>query len=229
MSVDDDTLMAFADGELSGDERAAVESALAGDPALRAKLEAHKRLRARLSAAFDGVLTEPVPERLSAATPAPVADVVNLAERRTRKWSAREWGAMAASVAAGLLIGVGVMNAQAPLVAASDGGLEARGALAQALNSQLASDAPSAVRIGLSFVSRDNGYCRTFSVIRSNMSGLACREGDGWTIAMTAQGGGGEVRTAGAPEAILAVVDAMIVGEPFDRAAEEEARANGWR
>jgi hypothetical protein len=229
MSVDKETLMAFADGELSGDEAASVEAALAGDPALRDKLEAHRRLRTQLSAAFDGALTEPVPERLSGAAQPRAAEVVSLAERRAMKWSAREWGAMAASIAAGLVIGVGVMNTQAPMVAAVDGGLEARGALAQALDTQLASDEAGQVRIGLSFVSQDNNYCRTFSVTRSDTSGLACRDGDGWTIAMTAQGGGGEVRMAAAQETILAAVDAMIAGEPLDQAAEQEARAQGWR
>lgn len=229
MSVDDETLMAFADGELRSEERAAVEAALAGDPALRERLKAHQELRSRLSAAFDGALSEPVPERLSAAARPRAAEIVSLADRRAPKWSAREWGAMAASIAAGLLIGIGVMNTQAPLIAASNGGLEARGALAHALDTQLASDAPGAVRIGLSFASRDGNYCRTFSVTRSNTSGLACREGDGWAIAMTANGGGGEVRMAGAQEAILTAVDAMIVGEPLDRTAEEEARTTGWR
>ena len=229
MSVDDETLMAFADGELSGDERAAVEAALAGDPALREKVEAHRQLRSRLSMAFDGALSEPIPERLSAPLKPKAAEVVNLADRRARKWAAREWGAMAASVAAGLLIGIGLMNTQAPLMAASNSGLEARGALAQALDTQLAAEEAGDVRIGLSFASQDGNYCRTFSVTRSNTSGLACREGDGWTIAMTAQGGGGEVRMAGAPEAILSAVDAMIAGEPLDQSAEEEARARGWR
>jgi hypothetical protein len=229
MSVDDETLMAFADGELSGDERTAVEAALAGDAALRERLETHQRLRSRLSSAFDGALAEPVPERLSAAVRPPSAEVVNFADRRAQKWSTREWGAMAASVAAGLLIGVGVMTTQAPLITASDGGFEARGALAEALDTQLASDESSVVRIGLSFASRDGAYCRTFSVTRSNTSGLACREGGSWMIAMTAQGGGGEVRMAGAPEAILTAVDELIVGEPLDRSAEEEVRARGWR
>jgi hypothetical protein len=229
MSVDEETLMAFADGELSGDEAASVEAASAGDPALRDKLEAHRRLRAQLSAAFDGALAEPVPERLSGAAQPRAAEVVSLAERRAMKWSAREWGAMAASIAAGLVIGVGVMNTQAPMMAAVDGGLEARGALAQALDTQLASDEPGQVRIGLSFVSQDSNYCRTFSVTRSDTSGLACRDGDGWTIAMTAQGGGGEVRMAAAQETILAAVDSMIAGEPLDQAAEQEARAQGWR
>jgi hypothetical protein len=229
MSVNDETLMAFADGELGAGERAEVEAALARDPALRERLEAHQRLRSRLSAAFDGALMEAPPDRLVKAAAPRGADVVNLAERRAMRWSGREWGAMAASVAAGLFMGVGVMNMQTPLISASPGGLEARGALAQALDTQLASDEAGLARMGVSFVSQDGDYCRTFSVLRSNISALACREGEGWAVVMTAQGGGGEVRMAGAPEAILAAVDAMIAGEPLDQAAEAHARAQGWR
>lgn len=229
MSVDEETLIAFADGELSGDARDVVEAALAQDASLRERLAAHQRLRTRLSAAFDGALSEPVPGRLASAVDGQSAEVVTLADRRASKWSAREWGAMAASVAAGLLIGVGMMNRPAPLIAESVAGLEARGALAQALDTQLASDVSSDVRIGLSFQSQEGAYCRTFSVVRADTSGLACRDGDGWTIAMTAQGGGGEVRMAGASEVILSAVDTMIVGEPLDQTGEERARARGWR
>lgn len=229
MSVDDETLMAFADGELSEVERAAVEAALAEDPVLRGKLEAQRLLRARLSAAFDCALTEPLPSRLAAAVQPREADIVSLAHRRAERWSVREWGAMAASLAAGLLIGFSVMNTQTRIIRVADGGLEASGVLAHALDTQLASDEPGAVRIGLSFAAQGGGYCRTFSVTKNNTSGLACREGDVWSVAMTAQGGGGVVRMAAAPEAVMAAVDAMIVGEPLDQAGEERARAQGWR
>lgn len=231
MSVDDEKLMAFADGELSGAERAAVEAALADDASLREKLAAHRRLRTRLSAAFDGALDEPAPARLLAAAEKPRAvEVVNLAERRAARWSTREWGAMVASVVFGLVVGVGVMNAQAPPIAASDDGLVARGALARALETQLASDEAGAVRIGLSFRAQDDRYCRTFDLTRGGTAGLACREGDAWNVAMTAAGaGGGEVRMAGASEEILAAIDAMILGEPLDADAEAQARDAGWR
>ena len=229
MIVNEETLMAFADGELVGEGRGAMEAALAADPALRKRLEAHQRLRRQISGAFDGALAEPVPEHLAAVALTRAGEVISLADRRAVKWSAREWSAMAASIAAGLLIGVGVMGAQTPLLAAANGGLEARGALAQALDTQLASDDPGVVRIGLCFASQDGGYCRTFSIPRSDTSGLACRDDDSWNIAMTAQGGGGEVRTAGVPEAIFFAVDATIAGEPLDQAAEEQARAHGWR
>ncbi|WP_135213053.1 anti-sigma factor family protein [Vitreimonas flagellata] len=228
MSVDDERLMAFADGELSGAERAEVEAALAQDASLREKLAAHQRLRTRLSSAFDGVLDEPVPASLLAAAPR-MAEVVNLAERRATRWSVREWSAMAASVVLGLFVGVGVMNTQAPLIAPSEGGLIARGALADALQTQLASDEAGAVRIGLSFRDADGRYCRTFDLTEGGTAGLACREGDAWNVAMTVAGaGGGEVRQAAASEQILSAVDAIIVGEPLDAAGETQARDAGW-
>lgn len=232
MNVSDEMLMAFADGQLDGEEQAAVTRALEADAGLRAKLEAHRNMRARLSAAFDGALSEPVPARLQEAAQArPTATVVDLSARRAAKWSVREWGAMAASLAGGLIIGLGAMNARTPaMLATTEDGLFARGALARALDTQLAADDAGAVRIGLSFRNTDGDYCRTFDLTEAATAGLACKRGDGWAVAMTAAGaGGGEVRTAGASEDILAAVDTMIAGDPLDAAGEAEARDAGWR
>lgn len=231
MSVDPEKLMAFADGELTGRKRAEVEATVAENAELREKLAAHRRLRARLSAAFEVVLHEPVPARLLAAAETPgTANVVNLSERRGAPWSMRELGAMAAGVVLGLFVGVSTMSAQAPPIGPSANGLVARGALAQALERQLASDEPGAVRIGLSFRAEDGRYCRTFELTRGGTAGLACREGEAWDVAMTAGvASGGEVRTAGASDEILAKVDAMIAGEPLDADAEARVRDAGWR
>lgn len=231
MNIDDEKLMAYCDGELPASERAQIEAALTEDEALRAKLAAHQALRARLSAAFDSALAEPVPPALLAATQKPrETKIVDLAQRRALTWSAREWGAMAASLAIGAVIGIGAMNATPPMIVARESGLSAHGALARALDAQLASDEAGHVRIGLSFRARDGAYCRTFDLTQSGVSGLACRnDRESWDIAMTAAGSGGEVRTAGAPNQIMAAVDAMIVGEPFDAAREKAARDAGWR
>jgi hypothetical protein len=232
MTIDDAKLMAFADGELSAEERAAVERALSDDAGLREKLAAHRTLRARLSGAYDTVLDEPVPAQLMAAAqgaPAREAEVVDLGARRRAAWTAREWGAMAASLAGGLIIGFGVMNAQAPLIAVTADGMSARGALAQALDTQLASDDAGAVRIGLSFRAVDGGYCRTFELTERGTSGVACRDTNGWDVAMTAAAGAqGEIRMAGASEAVLNVVATMIDGDPLDAEDEAQARDAGW-
>lgn len=230
MSVDEDRLMAFADGELSGAERAEVEAALAQDASLREKLAAHQRLRTQLSAAFDGALDEPVPTRLMEAAQPPAAEVVKLSDRRAARWSVREWGAIAASLVFGLFVGVSVMGNDAPLIDAGETGLVARGALASALDTQLASEQAGAVRIGLSFRAQDGRYCRTFDLTEVATAGLACRDVDAWNVTMTAAGaGGGEVRMAGASREILAAVDAMIAGEPLDANGEVAARDANWR
>jgi len=231
MSVDNEKLMAFADGELTGAERAEVEAALEHDEALRARLEAHHHMGARLSSAFDGALIEPVPQRLAEAAQTPrQAEVIDFATRHAAKWSVREWGAMAASVAFGLVVGVGVMQQPQPMLVTADSGLTAGGALTQALDSQLASDTAAAVRIGLSFRNQSGGFCRTFDLTAGGASGVACRSESGWSIPLiSGSAGGGEVRTASAPAEILNAVDQMIAGDPMDAEAERAARDAGWR
>ncbi len=69
--VPDDILMAFVDGELSGEECAWLEGLLATDPVLRRRLEPFAVTRAALPIIFDQPMREAVPTRL--------LDVVNTA------------------------------------------------------------------------------------------------------------------------------------------------------
>lgn len=193
-AMDDATCVAaYVDDEMDAPERTRFEARLADDAALGAAVARERRLRARLAEAFDPVLDEPVPERLSAlfadrtATtepaleaalkpptepkPAPSArpSVVPIdlgEERRRRRGGWMAWGGMAASLALGVLIGATALAPRGELERAADGGWRAEGALAQALDGQL-SGAPvagSATRVGLSFLSRDGQYCRAFTV-----------------------------------------------------------------
>ena len=66
MSIPDETLMAYADGELEPAQRAEVEAALAADPTLVVRVEQHRALRKKLNAAFDPILMETVPDALVA-------------------------------------------------------------------------------------------------------------------------------------------------------------------
>jgi hypothetical protein len=71
MNISDELVMAYADGELDTPERAAdraaVEAAMRSNPDIARRVERHRALRRRLSATFDRVLDEPVPDRLIAA------------------------------------------------------------------------------------------------------------------------------------------------------------------
>lgn len=193
-TVDDATrVAAYVDDEMDAAERARFEARLAEDATLGAAVARERRLRARLAQAFDPVLAEPVPERLSAlfanreavteaaAEPSPVAAPGPSAkpgtkpdtkpidldeERRRRRGGWLTWGGMAASLALGVLIGTTWLAPRGALEVAADGGWLAEGALAQALDAQLSGAAApgSSTRVGLSFVSRDGRYCRAFTV-----------------------------------------------------------------
>ncbi len=231
MTVDLQTLIAFADGELTETERGEVQRALDADPALRAQLEAQQRLRSRISAAFDPIAQEPAPARLVAAVQAP-SNVVSLAARRPR-WGVREWGAMAASLAAGLIVGIGVLRPQ-PVVSTDNATLVASGPLHQALDTQLASDTNTPVHIGLTYRNRDGAVCRTFAMNTAHMQGLACRAASQWRIEIVtrdASAQSGDMRTAGTEidPAILQAVQTNMNGNAFDATAERQGRDAHWR
>jgi hypothetical protein len=230
--ITDEQLMAYADGELAGEERDVVADAVAADPALSARLAQQQEMRDRLRDAFADELDEPVPERLrQAVSDLPAREAANWA-----RWSG--WGGLAASVAFGVLIGHVAWpgGAGAPDgFALQEGRLIAQGDVKKALSTQTASraDAAAPVQTRLSFVDRDGRYCRTFS--GHGTAGLACRDGDDWTVPLLvdapASANATGLRQAGSalPAALLAEVDRRIDGSPLDAAAEQRALQRGWR
>lgn len=265
MRFSDETLMAYADGELGEPERSAVEAAERADPAVAASIARHRALRANVFAAFAGVLDEPVPARLQATVTGAAAGaaaerktgtIASLDAARERKAKARaaanssgpsiaadiprrawpRWGALAASLAVGVLAGTLWMNGgdDAGLVATdANGRLVAQGELAGALSQQLAGGAQGGkrVQIGVTFAARGGGYCRSFTA--RGTAGLACRHGDTWRIPVLqdAPADSGAYRQAGsaAPAAVLEVIDERMEGMTLDADAERAARDRGWK
>lgn len=228
MTYSDDTLMAYADGELEAAERAAIEQAMRTDPAIAAAVERHRALRMDVAAAFAGILDEPVPARLQ-----PPAPVVSLAVERDkrRRWSWPEWGALAATLVVGVLAGR-MIPGGGPAIAGNGNQVVAQGELAAALDRQVGGKAEGAVKVGVSFAARDGAYCRGF--VMGASAGLACREGGQWKIPVLAEAekeAAGGYRQAGSalPPAVLDAIDARIADKPLDAAGEEAARARGWQ
>jgi hypothetical protein len=214
------TIAAYVDGELDAADRSRFEAEMAGDASLAGEVAAQRRLRDRLAAAYDPVLAEALPAALTLA-----AQVAN--DRPPRRFGLPHWAAVAASLVVGVLVG------RMALPASDQDPLAIRGGLAQALDRQLAANT-GPIRVGLSFRSADGRYCRTFQSAPDRLAGLACRHDDGWqarTVTAWTPAGTMHYRTAGAetPPEVLAAVDALIVGEPLDAAAERAARAGGWR
>jgi hypothetical protein len=254
MTIPDETLMAYVDGELDPSASAEVERVLRADPELAARAALYRDLRNRLQSAYAPELAEPVPERLLTALRAPppvtrealAARKAAPAGRRGARSTGMHWtGARLTSMAAGLLLALGAglfvwRDSQSVMIRAADGALVASGALARGLSDQLAGDsAPSSkVTIGLSFVAKSGDYCRTFSIAQgAEGAGLACLRNERWRIAVLSQpdagaaGNGSQYRTAnsGLPPAVLSAVQDQVSGDPLDRAAEIAARGRGWR
>lgn len=244
MSFPDETLMAYADGELHTLQRAAIERAMRADPALAARVAQFQAQRTDVFAAFAPIVEETVPARLAAAVrPQPVAELDAARAARVaaasapRRWSWLEWGGMAASLAVGVLAG-GVLlgggaGTQLAVASGADGALVAQGALADALSQQLAGSGQGGkVAIGVSFVAKDGVFCRSFAMGAS--AGVACRNGGRWTLPVLAAAdpsASGDYRQAGSamPAVVLDAIDARIAGTPLDAQAEQAARQRGWR
>jgi anti-sigma factor RsiW len=216
MTISDDVLMAYADGELDLRARAQVEDAMAADPQIARRVAAHQALKSTLRSGFDKVLDEPIPDRLIAAARATRGEaasgsesaarsesaasqdrvVVPLRPRRTRNlglphWARPQWGAIAASFVLGALVWhFGTDWYSSGPITQRNGQLLAAGTLAKALSNQLASEQPAQtpVQIGVSFRSKAGKYCRTFQLRENtNLAGLACREQDQWRLDALAQ------------------------------------------
>ena len=78
--ISDEMIMAYADGELGDDDRRAVETYLAGNPAAAARLRAFEVSGRSLARLYDDAMRQPVPDRLiQSVRTADVARPVSLA------------------------------------------------------------------------------------------------------------------------------------------------------
>ena len=100
-ALSDADLNAYADRQLAPEHAGAVETALAGDPALAARVAAIRAQNAALRDALDPVLAERIPERLLAAAHPPQPHAV-------RGELVRGWRLPALAAAATLVLGVAV-------------------------------------------------------------------------------------------------------------------------
>jgi hypothetical protein len=264
MTFSDETLMAYADGELDAATRHAVEAACTRDAALARRIEHYKMRRANVFAGF--APGDDASRRVRPLRPGRTATVVSLDAVRARReasqqaarkasreqgWSWREWSALGAVLLAGVLAGkFGIDylredDIRSDLVASRDGTLVAQGRLATALEGQPgmpsargAVPATGAVRIGMSFVSTEGSYCRSFASGSGNgqIDGLACKAGQEWRIPVLVQNP--RPSTAGTERA--AIVDAMpsqvelsieqrMSGEAMDAKAERAAMQRNWQ
>jgi hypothetical protein len=259
MSISDDMLMAYADGEFDkpefASERDEVEMAIASDSDLARRVERFRSLRGDLGSLYAEVVEEPVPERLLHAArvqPREAATVTNLEQARSTKKTSgaatsvaqtmaaagklRPWFAIAASLIVGVLVGhYALVSLGAGPIAVNGTRLVARFSLRQALSDQLTADQShaSAVQIGLSFRSKSGQYCRTFTLEqREPVSGLACLQGADWridTVALAETAGNAGTGYRPAGSALPAAVRAAVEDQMSGEPLDAQGEAQAKR
>lgn len=235
----DEQVHAYVDGELDAARAARLEADLARDAALAARVERQRQVRALLRERFDAVLAEPVPARLHQAAAAGAGGVVTpIGAARTGRVARAPlwWGALAASVLIGVMLGWNLPRESGlPFTRGADG-LLARGELDEALTQRLSSDGTgsSVISIALSFQDNDGRYCRSFS-LAGGVDGLACRGDAGWQVEVIGQsaspGTAGDYRQAASPlsRTVLDAISARQSGDVLAAGEEARLRASGWR
>ncbi len=224
--TDQELLSAYIDGGLDDAAMNAVEVRLENDAVFAARLQRLIQSDAQVQAAFAGVLTEPVPPRLTAtASGRPEASNDN-----RRFWFAG--GAIAASMALALAVMGGQRGSVVP--GSSDPisvALEGTPSLKPVVIPGKGTLTPQ-----MSFASKDGSYCRVFDLdgASETQSGLACRTRKGWAIEALARrdastrGAAGFETAAGTDSPVDASANLRRVGDPLGSEDEAALIARGW-
>lgn len=240
----EETVAAFLDGELDGEEAERMAHIIETDGEAQAVAERIREQNRLLREAFDAPMREEAPPAMRAVVEA-ASRVTPLASRRRRgPAKTASWApmAMAASVALAVGLGAGFSLAPRGAVTGAPGVGGAGPALAAALESAPSGVAQNGVRPLASFPVTGGGVCREFETAASGEApaafGLACREPDGWRVlaAVAATAGNAPPPSDGfapasgaAVDAIAPLLDALGAGVALDAAAEQAAIEAGWR
>lgn len=241
MTFDDETIMAYVDGECDAVTAKRIEAAMASDDNIARRISREQSLRAKLAAHYDPILTEAVPDHLTALLSAKATSNVDTSfaarkaeqqrvEIRRPGMGMAQWGAMAATLVVGILVGHFAIGGggNAPFV--EDGGaLIASGQLENALEKQLASaqSTDSDFQIGLTFRAKSGNICRSFG--GKAVSGIACREGQQWQMYSTLPGGTASDYRQASSSKINELAAELMADGTLDAEAERKLRDAGWQ
>lgn len=251
---DDETLMAFADGELDDETAAAIEEAMEANVEFARRVALFLETRVQAKEALRPLLEEPVPEALSHS----VQRMIDEARQRSRlsdggktprvvafkartkpptQLSRRSWILpLAASLVAvlfgigGYLIGVGSQDLPHGLEVAglnSPALSEALGRVASGDQAVLAGS-NDRIRVIATFRDETGSLCREFeidSAVRSTVISVACRSNDAWAVNFAVVAPAGDGGYA--PASSMEALDAYVAttGADAPLSREDEAAA----
>lgn len=221
--MDDETLVAFVDGELGPDAAAQVAAAADGDPALAARIAMFRRTRAALAAHR---VPGPVPDALAERIRATVAAAQPAVARRWASWPTALAASLALAVGLGAGLGTG-LHLGGP--GAPDGGfgvVAVSGADVAAALAELASgerrSLPDGGEVALvaSFLGPDGTLCREFEVTDvagDTLVSVACHGTSAWDVrfALAAPADTGGYAPASSIETLEVWLETTGMGEPL--------------
>lgn len=238
--IDKNRLAAFADGELSPEDAAAVVMHLADHPEDQAFVDDLVSANEALAQAFAAPMTEPVPSAILAAiegrTTAPSAKVI--AFPRWQRWTVGGF-AIAASVVLAVAL---IPDAPDQMLAIGPvpNGTQLYDQLQNLPSGQTITLPSGADLTILASLPTPSGHCREIEVIDHDAArldiALACRPGTGWQIEVAVSEVLPDTATdqsylpAGGAEtaALTPWLDQLGAGIALDPMAEAEAIARGW-
>lgn len=244
MQIDDETLMALADGEVEPARAAQLHRAIAADPDLQARLHRFQQTRSLLAGLRqDSVAEDPLAAMIrasvktgpqAAAAPhvaAPHNAHLGAADRVApppANLNRRPWLAAAASAA---IVALGLGWWEWAGTSAPQGFSTAELAALDRLPSGQVQPLADGAELAMiaSFAARDGGLCREYETRdgQSLRMVLACRDDAGWTprFAAISQDGGNDYRPASGEGTIDQAIAAIGADAPLT--PEEEAAALG--
>lgn len=245
---DDETLMAFADGELDAETSARVEAAMETDDELVMRVASFIESRAQAAAALKPIIDEAVPEalmravekmieekRVSETAPAREDNVV--AFRPAARPVRSSWILPLAASLAAAVFGLGgylagQANAPQPSLAfAAIADPTMLRVLDAAPSGSQSTVAAGAVKLVSSFRDGSGALCREFElaeVAGGTTVTVACRAQQSWSVRLAvaaAASGGADYAPAGAAETVDAFLATIGADAPLSEADEKAALA----
>ncbi|MEO5325685.1 anti-sigma factor [Mesorhizobium sp. CC13] len=247
-NFDDETLMAFADGELDAETSARVEAAMETDDELVMRVASFIESRAQAAAALKPLIDEAVPEALTRAVEKMIEEKRASETAPARKDNVVAFGPaarpvrsswilpLAASLAAAVFgLGgylAGQANAPQPSLAfAAIADPEMLRVLDAAPSGSQSTVAAGAVKLVSSFRDGSGALCREFELAEAaggTTVTVACRAQQSWSVRLAvaaAASGGADYAPAGAAETVDAFLATIGAGAPLSEADEKAALA----
>ncbi|EGF91854.1 hypothetical protein ABI_02860 [Asticcacaulis biprosthecium C19] len=250
MTISDEVLNAYLDGELEAGDMEAVDRALATDETVVARLAALAEADRAYISELAAIDARPLPSGLDdlLADPVPESGARVLAFPGKARWDRlRPYfvpTAAAASITAiigfgvGFAVGPGSGAVADPFTALSRGTTPVIAMLDERESGQIVDIGHGmSAQVRLTFPAADGNLCREFDVQspKAAAAGIACRSDKGWDIRLAARQsapaqGTGYVTAASADDPVFGrAVEALMAGDPLDGEAETAAIKNGWQ